>query len=193
LEIVKLRGNKLTEIQFLQAKTITSLDLGANAFVSFPSEIISMDSLQELLIDQNKLNAIPDAFSKLQMIGRLDISTNAFPFFPEIICSLTRLKELRASANKFSSLPSCFSSLTQLTDLDLGKNAFTAIPSMLGKMQALSTIDFSDNKIKQVFDELSAWKHKVEIKMWGNGILREELAKFPDGELSQYVTLVLLK
>merc|ERR1712100_683118 len=80
----------------------------------FPAEDPMVQSLQELLLDTNKLTHLPESIKNLTSLEVLDLSSNEFTEFPTCILALKSLRVLKMERNKLTSIPDNLHELTNL-------------------------------------------------------------------------------
>merc|ERR1711962_201643 len=81
----------------------------------------------------NRINTLPDNFSKLQHLVSLDLSKNGITELPPDFGELTKLKKLDLFKNNLSELPLSFYNLKSLQWLDLKANPIQDIlPKLVG-------------------------------------------------------------
>ena len=106
---------------------LVSVDRSNNNLTKFPSDILSMTSLQALDLSHNALTgAMPAEIRHLQDLEVLNVSYNSMTGLP---AELGQLKKLRV--------------------LNVSHNQLTGIPHELGDFSSLQTLDLSGNNISQ--------------------------------------------
>uniref|UniRef100_A0A0X3PXS6 E3 ubiquitin-protein ligase LRSAM1 n=1 Tax=Schistocephalus solidus TaxID=70667 RepID=A0A0X3PXS6_SCHSO len=93
------------------------LDLHANQFSEFPSEILVMHSLQFLNMSQNKLRSLPTELGNIRSLKVLNLEDNLLSSLPESLGDLTNLQELCLDRNPLQTLPAHLGCLRQLKKL----------------------------------------------------------------------------
>ena len=71
-----------------------------------PNEVGCLRSLQELYIDENSLEKLPDAMLQCTRLEQLDLTSNRLFQLPEDVGDLSNLADLTASHNCIRELPS---------------------------------------------------------------------------------------
>lgn len=102
--------------------TLTRLVLSSNLLQSLPAEIGQLQNLKTLLIDNNRINALPSEL-KLPRLELLDVSHNNLETLSAGISSLKNLRHLRASHNHLGVLPLQLGSCSALQHADFAGNA----------------------------------------------------------------------
>jgi hypothetical protein len=149
------------------------LDLSGNRLKRVGAGVRSLVALEELLLNGNQLNALPDEIGALQQLVKLDLANNRLQALPRGIGRLTRLEELNATGNPLKTVPpsigecialelcdmSCgelealpeqFCYMTRLLELNLGNNKLNGLPVSIGRMTRLCVLNVSDNNLKDL-------------------------------------------
>jgi Leucine-rich repeat (LRR) protein/Tfp pilus assembly protein PilF len=74
-------------------KNLKSLEISLG-LKSLPSELFSLVSLEELYLNDNKLESVPDAILNLKNLRILDLSGNTIHDFPKMLIKLPNLEDL---------------------------------------------------------------------------------------------------
>ena len=135
---------------------VTQLHWERKHISGLPSSLFSADdsmakSLQELLLDTNKLTELPESMKNLASLEVLDLSSNNFTDFPLCILSLKSLRVLKMERNKLTSLPSNLHELSNLEHVTFFGNQIEHIDDQCFQgMKALRKVDLELNFIAQV-------------------------------------------
>lgn len=143
LEVLDLRGNKITEIKGLE----------------------NLKNLQELHLSMNKITSI-DGISKLNNLQKLNLVKNQITEISGLE-NLTNLEELKLSANIVTEIRG-FKDLTNLKKLELSYNQINEIKG-LENLTQLEALDLSGNQINEV-KEINNLINLREIKLSNNKI-----------------------
>ncbi|KAH3732712.1 protein phosphatase 2C [Pelomyxa schiedti] len=82
-----------------------------------------------LILDHNKLRALPPNIGKIHELRTLNASFNRLTSIPDSLCSLCKLDTLILSDNRLTSLPDELPHLPFLATLDISNNPISAFPS----------------------------------------------------------------
>lgn len=164
LEYLNLTKNRLHEVENLHMsanrkclQNLLVLDLSMNNIERIGSNWFSgLKNLEELLIQNNRLNSIADAafegLSSLRVI-RLN-GNNLYNLPPELFNATKQLQEVYIQNNSLNILaPGIFSGLSHLVVLDLSKNQLTSewVNSLtLRGLNKLAILDLSENKLTKI-------------------------------------------
>lgn len=110
--------------------TLTRLVLSSNLLQSLPAEIGQLLNLKTLLIDNNRIHALPSEL-KLPRLEMLDVSHNNLETLPAGISGLQSLKHLSASHNHLGVLPLQLGSCSALQHADFAGNVLMVSTSKI--------------------------------------------------------------
>jgi len=110
------------------------LDLSLCSISKVPvSVILPFTKITVLDLSCNKINTLPENFSKLQQLLSLDLSKNGITELPADFGELTKLRKLDLFNNNLDELPLSFCRLKQLQWLDLKSNPIQEkFPKLVG-------------------------------------------------------------
>lgn len=110
------------------------LDLSLCGISKVPvKDMLPFTKITVLDLSCNKINILPDNFTKLVQLVHLDLSKNSLTELPTDFGSLSRLVKLDLLNNHLSELPLSFRQFTQLKWLDLKANPIQEnLPSVVG-------------------------------------------------------------
>lgn len=110
------------------------LDLSLCSISKVPVQhILPFTKITVLDLSCNKINILPDTFSKLQQLIHLDLSKNGITELPEDFGELTKLRKLDLFKNHLGELPVSFYKLKNLQWLDLKANPIQeSFPKLVG-------------------------------------------------------------
>lgn len=101
------------------------LDLRNNQIISLPlAGMDRMVSLEELLLDYNRIKSLPRALCNLGKLRILSVRKNLLRDFPKCISCMSSLKELRVSGNELFELPVVIATMPSLVRVELEENPF---------------------------------------------------------------------
>lgn len=110
------------------------LDLSLCSISKIPvAHILPFSKVTVLDLSCNRINILPDNFSKLQHLVQLDLSKNGITELPDDFGELNRLKKLDLYKNNLEELPLSFCRLKNLQWLDLKANPIQeTLPKLVG-------------------------------------------------------------
>jgi len=95
-------------------------------------------SLEDLLLDQNRLREIPAEVCSLPKLKTLSLSQNALTSLPKAVSEMTSLRSLSLGDNQLADIPPELGSCLVLQTIYLHHNHFTRLPTTLHKLENLS-------------------------------------------------------
>ena len=122
---------------------ISKLDLSFNALIEVPEGLGNMP-INKLILQNNKLNKLPDKIWGNQYIFDLELDNNNISVVSPSILRLKVLSRLYISNNTLCELPVEMFSLN-LATLMLDGNHLKNIPPEIGKVTSLQTVTFNNN------------------------------------------------
>ena len=124
-------------------------------------------NLRKLVLDRNRIQALPDAVGNLAKLEELDVSGNALAALPRSVGGLAKLRVLLLARNRLTVLAPELGLCLSLEVLDANDNAIAVIPSELGKLQRLKCVQLNNNRVAAVPPELlhgCANLHTLELR-----------------------------
>ena len=137
-----------------------------SAWTNLSSLVESFDpkSLDYLNADYNSITNVDGvlAFTSLKW---LRLNHNKLTDLPDL-SPLKNLRRIYLKGNLFSKVPETLKSLPALTDIDLSDNPMLSeIPVWLARKEGLEHLSFSRTKIKQLPENLSAWRSLKTLQL----------------------------
>lgn len=127
LENLDLHGNRLSALPvgLRRLERLTVVNLSHNKLENGTLDVISqISSLRDLRLGHNALTgSLPASICSLQYLETLDIQANRLLALPEAIRELVRLRVINVSGNQLTALPMEALQELKLTDLDASSNA----------------------------------------------------------------------
>ncbi|MEY3443743.1 MAG: hypothetical protein RLZZ519_2024 [Bacteroidota bacterium] len=131
---------------------LKSLSIGSKTPKAFPKSLKGLANLEELKMEFNDLEVLPDALADLKGIKRMQLGRNRIVKLPSWIGELKSLEELDLHENQLKDLPDELKQAAQLKVLQLEQNQFTVFPKVLVEVPALESVILGRNKITTVPD-----------------------------------------
>eukprot|EP01095_Lingulamoeba_sp_RSL-Kostka_P003196 TRINITY_DN1411_c0_g1_i1.p1 TRINITY_DN1411_c0_g1~~TRINITY_DN1411_c0_g1_i1.p1 ORF type:complete len:246 (+),score=36.80 TRINITY_DN1411_c0_g1_i1:104-841(+) len=158
INLIELRlvGNKLQTLpqSFGNLTMLKYLEVKYN-FTEFPSPILELSSLETLLINENKLLALPDDIDRLSSLLIFNCSNNELTELPRNIGNILSLKTLNIKMNKIEKLPDNFGNLSKLEHLYITNNLISELPESFFNLLSLKRMFLYDNNITTVSENFS--------------------------------------
>ncbi|XP_022109788.1 leucine-rich repeat and death domain-containing protein 1-like [Acanthaster planci] len=168
-----LTYNDLDElpVDFNQLKNLKILNLGFNSFRHIPPVIFELKNLAVLTMKNNQVtqDQIGKDISQLTTLEEIYLDNNKLEAFPEKLCDLPRLRILKLSNNAIRQIPESISKMKTLQSLNMQSNRLTAIPKTVGELQSLETACFAQNMIHTFpFQEVKKLKRLRDLCLYAN-------------------------
>jgi len=146
----KLRDNLvevLPESFYEGCTSLRHVDLGSNSMQTISERVVNLYNLKELLLNDNRLIAVPSSLMQCASLSVLDLHGNQITQLPAMEqWSLSSLITLDISNNQISALPKHLSEVISLESINCSHNKIDAIPD-LRKMVSLRYLDASQNQL----------------------------------------------
>ena len=151
IEVLSLTNCGLDKIpsSIKHCKHLHRLNLEGNQIKHIPRWLSSLDSLEEINLNFNKLNLKRRDIRRLAKVEDVLLAGNGIKSLPNNIGILS-CESLNLSKNQLSSLPKSFAKLKQARYLIFYDNAFETIPEELAGFKNLKHLDFYKNKITEI-------------------------------------------
>ena len=153
LREIKFIGNEAWQLppSFSLATRLTVLDLSNNRLEQLEhAELDKLQSLTSIKLSNNKLNHLPNYFSKYKALRSLNLSSNSFETFPDFLCDLKSLVDLDISFNSIKALPQ-IGQLTALERLWATNNMLSgAFMEEVQNLRNLKEIDVRFNALSNI-------------------------------------------
>ena len=151
IEVLSLTSCGLDRIpsSIKRCKRLQRLNLEGNQIKHVPIWLSSLDSLEEINLNFNKLNLKRRDIRHLSKVEDVLLAGNGIKSLPNNIGILS-CESLNLSKNQLSSLPKSFAKLKQARYLIFYDNAFESIPEELAGFKNLKHLDFYKNNITEI-------------------------------------------
>lgn len=162
LQYLDLKFNQIKHIadELAQLTLLNELMLADNEMIALPAVVGELPNLTRLNLNNNVFTEpLPESLEQLSKLRRLELSNCGLKEFPAFIFSLKELVYLDLSNNFIEEIPEEISQLTNLETLSLGNskevrcNHISAIPPGMGKLVNLQHLDLTFNKVKHIPEE----------------------------------------
>ena len=126
---------------------VLCLNLYNKGISKLPSEIGKLVKLEQLWLDNNKLDFIPPEIGNLVNLGVLYLDDNLLNSLPAEIGNLTALRILYLHGNNLTVLPSTIQNFTNIERMYLSSNNLTSLPSGIGHLSNLKLLELYNNNL----------------------------------------------
>ncbi|KAF2262465.1 L domain-like protein [Lojkania enalia] len=163
-----------------QIPTLRHLKVAENNLSGdMPETLGSLNQLEVLELQGNKITSLPAEIRKLTRLRTLNISNNQFNALPPELFTSVPIVEFLAAKNTFSQPFFDIDTVPHLQSLDLSNNEMGSLcVSGTVLLPALKTIDVSSNRLTALPD-ISSWTSLTTLLAGEN-----KLTSFPEGFLS---------
>lgn len=120
-----------------------------------------MKSLEELAINDNLLESLPDSIGRLQNLQTLILDCNLLTKIPNSLTNCSQLRLLSLAENRLTDLPENIGSLNNLKVFNLSGNNLTHLPASIVNIPSLSALWLSDNQSKPMIS-LQNKMHQID-------------------------------
>ena len=176
IEVLSLTNCGLDRIpsSIKRCKHLKRLKLEGNQIKHLPRWLSSLDSLEEINLNCNKLNLKRRDICRLSKVEDVLLAGNGIKKLPDNIGRL-HCESLNLSKNQISTLPKSFAKLKQARYLIFYENAFESIPEELAGFKNLKHLDFYKNKITEIPDFIGDMDNLQQLFLSFN-----KIEKIPD-------------
>ncbi|CAJ0635451.1 9952_t:CDS:10 [Entrophospora sp. SA101] len=154
LRELRLFGNELDRVpqSVKQSFMLSNLNLSSNNLCDIDHiQLSAIGGLTILKVENNKLQHLPDYFTKFNSLSVLNIANNSFVEFPVIICKIFTLSELDLSFNKIVTIPEDIGKLSNLKRLFLIGNQLSGpLPENFMFLVSLKELDVRNNQLHNI-------------------------------------------
>jgi signal transduction histidine kinase len=131
-------------------EAVRKLNLSDQGLTEFPRAVFDLPNLQMLMLNDNRLSALPADLGRLSKLSEIELNRNAFVEFPRELLDLVTLNELELSGNRITELPADITRLISLTELEVRENDLASLPPELGRLAYLEDLEVDYNRIEEV-------------------------------------------
>lgn len=158
LKILKIKSNLCKIPSYINdvAHHLTKLIIHNDGTKLVVNDLENMVNLNDLELENCKLEKLPSVIFKLTNLQRLDLKSNDIWSVEDIIHfqQLKQLTCLRLWHNNITSVPNTISFIRNLEQLFLSNNKLRTLPSGIFKLKKLRILDVSHNSVRVLSKEI---------------------------------------
>uniref|UniRef100_A0A8C7MJN9 Leucine rich repeat containing 8 VRAC subunit A n=1 Tax=Oncorhynchus kisutch TaxID=8019 RepID=A0A8C7MJN9_ONCKI len=162
LQEIDLKDNNLKTIEeiisFQHLHRLVCLKLWYNQIAYIPIQIGTLNNMERLYLNRNKIDNIPSQLFYCRKLRFLDLSHNNLTYIPADVGYLQNLQYLAVTANRIETLPNELFQCKKLRTLNLGNNCLTSLPSRFGELTGLIQLELRGNRLECLPVELGECK-----------------------------------
>ncbi|CAG0914558.1 unnamed protein product [Notodromas monacha] len=151
-------------------RSLEELLLDANKIRDLPKGLFRLAKLRRLSLSDNEIQRIPSDILNFVNLVELDMSRNDIPDIPDQIKHLTSLQVADFSSNPIQKLPSGFVQLKSLTTLGLNDMSLTYLPPDFGNLSNLESLELRENLLRTLPESLSQLTRLQRLDIGDNEI-----------------------
>ncbi|XP_074033149.1 scribble planar cell polarity protein isoform X6 [Leptinotarsa decemlineata] len=152
------------------SRSLEELLLDANRIQVLPKNFFRLHRLRKLGLSDNEINNLPSDIQNFEHLVELDVSRNDIPDIPESIGHLRALRVADFSSNPIPRLPPAFSQLKSLTVLGLNDMSLTTLPHDFGQLTSLTSLELRENLLKELPSSVSKLSNLERLDLGDNDI-----------------------
>ena len=176
IEVLSLTNCGLDRIppSIKYCKHLKRLNLERNQIKHIPKWLLSLDSIEEINLNFNKLNLKKRDIRRLSKVEDVLLAGNGIKKLPGNI-GVLRCESLNLSKNQLSDLPKSFAEMQQVKYLIFYENKFENIPEILAGFKDLKHLDFYKNNLTEIPDFIGSMDNLQQLFLAFN-----KIEKIPD-------------
>ncbi len=202
-ERIKVSANRITKInlsklgitrlhsEIAELQTLLSINLGYNPIAEFPSPLLSMPRVNELIfsgiqvdslwpdlqsatwllrltLDSMSLRSVPDNFDTLSRLCVLSMDNNEFTDIPPQIGRLPELKRLSMENNRLRRIDQSLYTAPLLEHLSLGNNEIDSLSPEIELLSGLTWLNLSGNRLKALPGTIGNLRNLTYLNLQSN-------------------------
>lgn len=165
------------DLPFNNPDSIYAVNYKRLGLTEVPKHVFVCKNLQKLLIDENKLTALPPEIGNLEQLNTLSAFFNQITQIPEEFGKLKNLQQVYFKTNAIEALPESIGNCENLALIDLSFNRLKKLPESIGNLPKLQYIDLSYNQLETLPESFKNLTNLQQLVLTGNPLSDEEKAK----------------
>lgn len=144
--------------------------LTSNNFKEIPTQILSINSLEDLTIGHNPITEITPAISNLKRLKNLTLNATKIIDIKTDLSRLDSLEHFDFSSNETSHLPDQVKNIPNLIWLSLNNNKFQDLTFIDSRLHKLQMLYLYTNEVKHISSEIKLLPNLKELLVFDNQI-----------------------
>ena len=144
--------------------------LTSNNFKEIPTQILSINSLEDLTIGHNPITEITPAISNLKRLKSLTLNATKIIDIKTDLSRLDSLEHFDFSSNETSHLPDQVKNIPNLIWLSLNNNKFQDLTFIDSRLHKLQMLYLYTNEVKHISSEIKLLPNLKELLVFDNQI-----------------------
>ncbi|XP_077442436.1 leucine rich repeat containing 8 VRAC subunit Aa [Vanacampus margaritifer] len=158
LQEINLKDNNLKTIEeiisFQHLRRLVCLKLWYNQIAYIPIQIGTLNNLEKLYLNRNKIEKLPGQLFFCHKLRFLDLSHNNLTVIPADVGLLQNLQHFAVTENRIETLPAELFQCKKLRVLQLGNNCLETLPACVGELAGLTQLELRGNNLESLPAEL---------------------------------------
>jgi Leucine-rich repeat (LRR) protein len=138
------------QIRRVKQNRLKVLDLSYCNLIVFPSEILTLDHLERLILHDCYLGTVPASLRGLTNLTTLDLSSNGLTEIPPLLFDLQNLTYLSLRNNDLTAIDDSISKLQNLSSLRLDRNKLQSLPDSIRHLRNLGLLVLGNNPLGEL-------------------------------------------
>lgn len=149
-------------------RMIREVDLSENPMILDKRKYGKLDWLPVLKLNKCELDSVHPSFYQLVGLEELQLQINKLESLPEGISNFSKMTKLSFYKNRLKTLPSDFYKMKNLEVIDLYYNQLEVIPPEIGNMESLNILYLSFNKVYSLSEEIGKLQKLEQLYLHHN-------------------------
>jgi hypothetical protein len=132
---------------------------------AFPTDICKLTKLEELSLDGNAIDLVPNELGHLKQLRSLSLANCQLSTFPVSIAALTELEVLDLRNNPLGEIPPGIEQLTKLRELNIANCDLKTLPESLARLPNIKSIQATGNNFQHLPADLKKLKSKLVVEL----------------------------
>lgn len=172
VKILKLNKCNISSIHpsLYRMKGVEELQIQVNKLQTLPEGISELNQLTKLSFYKNELDSLPSDLFDLNNLEVIDLYYNKLQVIPSDISKLKNLRILYLSFNELYDIPGEIGDLSLLRELYIHHNRISEIPSSISGLDSLRVLHFQNNYVPQFPEHLLTMNNLKDLDISNTSI-----------------------